>query len=230
MRLILDFSPNNHCGFNVQDLSLYSTNPSIEDLGYENTVSVNILYYNRFNRDSIISEPTFYMHNENVSIHNYRSKIEEDGWITLIHMCLPTLEYVQEHPSNKPVVFVNDCSFFTYNEGKINPLSREELVTYIFQCKEDYILNYITYDFVSICQLEECYINYCKQLLDCNKCDQDDQVVYRKDLLKILLDTVRYLTELNKFKEAELLIEELQSCKGLCGILSKPSKCNCCCS
>lgn len=233
MNLILRFLPSKNCEFNVQDLSQYSKEPSIEDLGFNDTVSVNILYYNRFNRDSIISDPTFYTHNEKRQNCIYRSQIEEDGWITFVHLCLPKLSYVKENYNecDKSIVCVENCNFYIFESGKQERISKEEVLEYVFAPKDNVILNCATRELVSVCNLEECYINYCKQLLDCTKCTQDEEIVYRKDLLKILLDCVRYLSELNKFKEAELLIEELQSCKGLCGFLSySPKSCGCCCS
>lgn len=91
------------------------------------------------------------------------------------------------------------------------------------------------------CHLRKCYINICKQILDqvhstdCNKPPFDSNLIYKRDLLLSAINIIEFMAERDQYREAEILLERLMNCNGLCNIQcnsrhsdsSKPCNCGC---
>lgn len=83
--------------------------------------------------------------------------------------------------------------------------------------------------YVSICYLLHCYLSLCQAIFEgqgfsssngnmsCfSKAKVDDELIYRRDMVWMALNVVRYLVEANRLQEAQRIIEQIGGCNGLC--------------
>lgn len=83
--------------------------------------------------------------------------------------------------------------------------------------------------YVSICHLLHCYLSLCQAIFEgqgfsgsggngaCfSKSKVDDELIYRRDMVWMALNTIRYLVEENRLQEAQRIIEQIGGCNGLC--------------
>lgn len=83
--------------------------------------------------------------------------------------------------------------------------------------------------YVSICHLLHCYLSLCQAIFEgqgfsgsggngaCfSKSKVDDELIYRRDMVWMALNVIRYLVEENRLQEAQRIIEQIGGCNGLC--------------
>lgn len=228
MELNINIITDAHCKVIIEDKTEYlketSTTTSKGSFKYSDTASIIVLQHNR-SKETVVKAPTFDYHTSQY----IEVPIGFDGWFTINYLVLPTREWLDKELNKNTgsainlynvVYFVEDGSIFKYVRGTIESSSIEEILeinpinTTIFKTSQDYI---------SICFLQKCYINLCQQIFNdrglsqCwNKSKVDSELVYKRDLVWMAINVVKYLTEFNQLAEVERIIEQIMSCNGLC--------------
>lgn len=219
----------------ITDTSDYSNIP----FAYEDAVTVNVLVLEKKDNPSLTAI-TFNTHDVS-KLDEVHLQLGEDGLYNLIHIVVPTYDwYIRNKKlgtlSRYKQIFVSDGkNLLKITDNGLEQFDPIELVahydiykTTIYGCQDF---------FFSTCFLWKCYINLCqmilnynnpyedsktdsKMLLDLVNCgklsDQLEDYVYRHDFVWATINVINYLVEDKKLEEAEEILEEIQSCRGLC--------------
>lgn len=206
---------------------------------YDESVTINVLVLEKKNNPSLTAI-TFNTHTTS-ELDEVHLQLGEDGLYNLIHIVVPTYDwYIRNKKlgtlSKYKQIFVSDGkNLLKITENGLEQFDPLELVahygiyqTTIYGCQEF---------FFSTCFLYKCYINLCqmilnynnpykdsefnsKTLLDLINCgDVDEELkdyIYRRNFVWSTINVINYLVEDNKLEEAEEILEDIQSCRGLC--------------
>lgn len=243
MELNINIITDAHCKVIIEDNTEYlgetSTGTSKGSFKYSDTVSVVVLQHNK-TQDTVVKNPIYDYHTSDY----IEVPVGFDGWFTINYLVLPNKAWFDRELEKrsgsalglyKIVYFVDDGYIYKYVNGEIDGASIEEVLevnpinTTISKTSKDY---------VSICFLQKCYVNLCQQIFNdrgfsqCwNKNSIDSELVYKRDLVWMAINVIKYLTEFNQLAEVERIIEQINGCNGLCKsnstYQSKSSGCGC---
>lgn len=243
MELNINIITDAHCKVIIEDKTEYlkesSQATSKGSFKYSDTASIIVLQHNK-SKETIVKAPIFDYH----TTQYIEVPIGFDGWFTVNYLVLPTRDWLDRELNKSSgsaiglyniVYFVEDGGVFKYVNGNIESSSIEEILevnpinTTLLKTGQDYI---------SICFLQKCYINLCQQIFNdrgfsqCwNKSKIDSELVYKRDLVWMAINVIKYLTEFNQLAEVERIIELINGCNGLCKSNStyqpKDSGCGC---
>lgn len=228
MELNINIITDAHCKVIIEDnteyLSETSTGISKGGFKYSDTVSVVVLQHNK-TQETVVKSPTYDYHTSDY----IEVPVGFDGWFTINYIVLPNKDWFDREREKSSgsalglydiVYFVDNGYIYKYVNGEIYGASIEEVLevnpinTTISKTSKDY---------VSICFLQKCYVNLCQQIFNdrgfsqCwNKNSVDSELVYKRDLVWMAINVIKYLTEFNQLAEVERIIEQITSCNGLC--------------
>ena len=218
-----------NCKVTVQDNSTYlpedSTGVVKGKFKFSETISIDVLQLNKTS-EIVYINPTYTDHS---TIKETTLQVGSDGWFSLVHLVLPSVEWFNKEKAKTEgsalglydiVYFIDGDVIYKYINQSIQQVDISEILeinpvnTTISKTSED---------FVSICFLRKCYINLCKQILDnrgfssCwNKNKIDSELIYKRDLVWMAINVIKYLTECGQLVEVERIIEIINGCNGLC--------------
>lgn len=234
----------NGCNITITGTSLenglYSDIQGYETFKYTDTCTINILELIK-SEQSTIKSIKYSDHTSNYD--ESHMQFSEDGYYVVTQIILPTLEWAQN-------MIKEDSSFFDYynyvyvidsnniiyklvngrfNESSIEEvfeLDNENLKTTIFRASKETF---------SLCYLWKCYVNICKNLLnsDLSKCKNknSDELTFNRDLVWMVINVIQYYIEKGFFAEAQLLLEQINGCNGVCensdSVSKKGKSCGC---
>lgn len=229
MDLNINIKVNSNCSITVQDTTEYLsedfTGIVANKFKYSDTISIDVLYYNKL-QTPYYSNLTYNNHTD--SSTQTKISVDQDGWFTVIHIVLPSKEWFEKELKKEAstlglytIVYYSDGSnIYKYIDGESSKVDIKEVIE-INNLNTP--INRTQKDFVSICFLKKCYINLCQQIFSdrgFSKCLQkntiDNELVYKRDLLWMSLNVIKYLTENEQLYEVERIIETIQGCNGLC--------------
>ena len=243
MELNINVTTSNNCKIIVSDISTYLA----EDFSgtvkgkfkYSDTVSIDVLQHNK-TTETVYRDPIYTKHD---TLQPINIPVEFDGWFEIIHLVLPSIEWVNKEISKGEgsaldlynlVYFSDGINIYKYLGGNVSQVTITEVLevnpinTTISKTSRDYI---------SICFLRKCYINLCQQIFEdrgfsrCwNKNKVDSELIYKRDLVWMAINVIKYLTECKQLAEVERIIETIQGCNGLCvssNLTSKTNGCGC---
>ena len=81
----------------------------------------------------------------------------------------------------------------------------------------------------SICHLRKCYKNICQTIFNsrifdkCFKAKVNSDLIFRRDLVWATINVIQYLVDSKQFAEAQLVLERINECPGLCTEQEKES-------
>lgn len=230
MELKIDIITNDECQVVLQDLKedylVESSSVTVKDKWkYSETASISVLQYNKSVDPSILT-PIFTDHSTSDSI---TLPVTSDGWFIINYLVLPTkewfdIEYAKESGSAlnlyDTVYYIDESAIYKYFNGVITSVDIEEVV---LRNIEGTTISKSCEDYVSVCFLNKCYISLCQQIFlsagfnECNKRNTiDSDLIYRRDLVWMTINVVKYMVELNQLAEAQRIIERTSGCNGLC--------------
>ena len=173
--------------------------------------------------------------------------IDRDGWLTIYYLVLPTKEWFIRASKTSNILDLYDIVYYvskgnvywyqsnTQEFGQVHQL--QELIDLAQLPNVKTTLSYAKADRVSIFNLEKCYINLCQQIFESrgfsqcyNKNNIDSELIYKRDLVWMAINVIKYMVECNQLYEAEHIIELLHSCNGVCGdkkVRSNGKGCGC---
>ena len=193
---------------------------------YSETMSIDVLQYNKMENPEI-QVPIY-------STHTTQSQgvvlpVNFDGWFSVYHIVLPTEEWflkekAKEDGSSLPlyqvVYFSDGTNIFKYINGEIYSATLQEVIE---RNTEGTTISKIDKNYISICFLKKCYISLCQQIFNSrgfskcwNKNSLDDDLIYRRDLVWMTINVIKYMTQFNQLAEAQRIIERVGGCNGLC--------------
>ena len=228
MELSINISTNSNCKceITVEDTSTYlqedSTSFQKGSFKESDTMPMVLLYLNTIENPSIKSV-TF----------NKEVPVKFDGWFTVYYVVLPTRQWFQNAlraSSQVDILGVYDSVYYTdgANVYKYNPRTQNtsevtDLAEIIEINPVNTTISITSKDYVSICFLTKCYINLCQQIFESkgltqcwNKNNIDSELIYKRDLVWMAINVIKYMVECNQLYEAERIIELLHSCNGVC--------------
>lgn len=158
--------------------------------------------------------------------------LPKDGHVTVHYIILPNKEWINhfsdtiDNINHKSYYYIHKNEIYKY--GEKDPISFKNLLDIC--CSPNIETNLITdcTEHVNIWNLYNCYINLCKQLLEsrnfsnCNKKNTiDSELIYKRDLVWMVINVIKYLSELHNDKNPKLVkiqqyIEMFHSCTGIC--------------
>ena len=243
MELNINVTTSNNCKIIVSDISTYLA----EDFSgtvkgkfkYSDTVSIDVLQHNK-TTETIYRDPVYTKHD---TIQPINIPVEFDGWFEIIHLVLPSIEWVNKEISKGEgsaldlynlVYFSDGIDIYKYLGGNVSQVT----ITEVLEVNPiNTTISKTSRDYVSICFLRKCYINLCQQIFNdrgfshCwSKNEVDSELVYKRDLIWMAINVIKYLTECEQLAEVERIIETIQGCNGLCtssNLIRNTNGCGC---
>lgn len=226
MELKINILINDSCKIIVQDTSEYLS----EDFSgtvkgkfkLSEVVFIDVLQRNK-STEIVYLNPVYNTGNLSVTI-----PVNFDGWFTINHIVLPSKDWLEAELAKETASAIGLYDIVYYSDGNtiykyINETSVEVTIDEILEVNQDVTtISFTNKDYVSICNLRKCYINLCKQIFNdrmfssCWNNNVDDELTFKRDLVWMILNVIRYLVQCNQLAEAERLIEIAESCNGLC--------------
>lgn len=231
------------CKVTVTDKSEYlsedSTGTVKGKFKFSETASVDVLQLNGTSETEYLN-PTYTDHSEETTVD---LNISKDGWYSLVHLVLPTIDWFNTQLAKTEgsalglydiVYYIDGDTIYKY----INETSSQVTLEEVLEVNEtNTTISKTSKDFISICFLRKCYISLCKQIFEdrgmssCwNKNKVDSELVYKRDLLLMAINVIKYLTECEQLAEVQRILENIQGCNGLCSssdTTTKTSGCGC---
>ena len=228
MELKINICTSDSCKVIVQDLTLDYTKESFDDditkPKYSDTKSL-IIIQKFSSEDSSIVKNFFVEHNIGEDIV-FPIPIEFDGWFKVSYIVLPTLQWIQKYDLEdisseyNLVYFTNNDKIYKLSGGQYSEVTLAEIIE--VNPDSNTTISKYTQDNVSICNLRKCYMDLVNKILNSNyigRCfsnNIDKNLIFKRDILWMALNSIKYLVEFCQFAEAQRLIERLISCNGLC--------------
>lgn len=247
MELNIKIFSNNSCKLVVEDKTEYlkETFSGVLEgkFKYSDTASVIILQHNK--AKETVTKAVQY---EDHTAKYFEIPIDFDGWFSVDYIVLPTRKWFEIEKAKtegsalnlyKVVYFIDGENIYKYLNGKETQVPIDEV---LLVNPVDMPVFKVTKDYISICFLWKCYINLCQQIFNSrgfsscwNKNTIDSELVYKRDLVWMAINVIKYLTKLHSecnptLSEVERIIELISGCNGLCTSSSttqKTSGCGC---
>lgn len=157
-------------------------------------------------------------------------QFDEDGLYTICRI------RIHEGPTGSGYYYQDDKFYLTLTGGEDKEVTLQEVVDANDDEDAGNDLEMEYEGFFSTCRLRKCFIELCKKIIDqglfnnrCGKSNVDKDLIYQRDLVWSVFNTIEYLIEFGKYIEAQRLIERVNVCPGIChGIeKSKGGGCGC---
>ena len=243
MELNINVTTNEGCKVVISDISTYLA----EDFSgivkgkfkYSDTISIDVLQHNKAT-ETVYRDPIYTKHD---TLQPISIPVEFDGWFNVIHLVLPNIEWFNREADKSEgsalglydsVYFSDGINIYKYLNGNVSQVTIDEVLEVN---PINTTISKISRDYVSICFLRKCYINLCQQIFEnrgfsrCwNKNKVDSELIYKRDLVWMAINVIKYLTECEQLAEVERIIETIQGCNGLCvssNLTSNTNGCGC---
>ena len=224
MELNINITTSDKCKIVVQDVSTYLA----EDFSgivkgkfkYSDTISIDVLQHNQ-------TLKTIYTKHD--TLKSVDIPIGFDGWFSLVHLVIPNIELFNKELEKTEgsalglydiVYFSDGIDIYKYINGETSQVTIDDILEIN---TVNTTISRISRDFVSICFLRKCYINLCQQIFNdrgiskCwNKNKVNSELIYKRDLVWMAINVVKYLTQCEQLAEADRVIKTIQGCNGLC--------------
>lgn len=158
-------------------------------------------------------------------------KISKDGCYTVKHIIVPTKNYLDRIKKQGVVPEDKYPNFYYMDNGTLYKLHNEVSVEtdieeiVLLDNNTEYTTSVFTEkNFVSICFLQKCYINLCKQILNnrgfspcLDKSTVDKTLSYKRDIVWMAINVIKSLSDLEQLQEVQRIINLItNNCSGIC--------------
>lgn len=235
MKLDIKVCTSNTCEVIVTDITPVSeggylpesfTGVAKDRFRRSDTVSIDVLILNKTEGQEIQS-PIFTKTDQ--QLHKITMPVRFDGWFSVCHIVVPSKEWFDRESEKQAgsainlydVVYYSDGSYlFKYVDGHSYAATLEELTD---SNPEGTTISITHKNYVSICFLKKCYLSLCQQIFDSrgfskcwNRNRVDGDLIFRRDLVWMAINVIKYRVEFNQLAEAQRVIEQIGGCNGLC--------------
>lgn len=148
----------------------------------------------------------------------------KDGCYIIHHIILPTKEWFDKQKELGSSIFESDVAIF-YTDGLDiytyqNKVESKSSIDHISKADTDNTtISRIDIEYLAIDGLYNCYINLCKNVFKniYYKCKTiDKNYTFDRDFIWMTINILKYYIELNQYREAQRLLEEINVCGGIC--------------
>lgn len=248
MKLAVEVSPDFESAISLVDYSrefgeyldedLEVILPRYYNFKYSQTCSINVLKYLPSSGDEIV-KVVYQPHITEAD--SIRLPLIEDGYYTLTHIVLPTIDWLdevkEEDLSEYNYIYITDGKkVYLYKDEELREATIEELLE-INPYKTT--ISITEHEAFSMKHLQECYVKASLEILKnyANSCNNpcsgiDDQLRFNRDFLWMTINVIKYYLQWGMYKSAQSVLEDL-GCYDFCGDNSqdpntkgKPCGCN----
>lgn len=242
---------NGACGIQVigleRDSNQYLEEPqvSIRNYTFEQTITLNVVLAVDSKENKTREYYSIVPH---IDIDIDEITMEADGLKQIDHYIIPTKEwfdYVLERDISSLdeysiVYFFNtiDEKFYKYLNGIITEVELDEILE-VNSDSTTMIKNSV--NIFQLCHLEECFFKLCMYLLENMPCTDPcftEKIkgfkgeILNRDIIWMALNAIKYCIEQGQFFRAQAILEQIETCWGICGrlnnnILSNYTGCGC---
>lgn len=220
----------------------------LNNFKYTQCVTIDLLKKIEMPKSEDEDKPNVYVVGHYLNDHKNDCNVSEfevnkDGHYVNRHLAIPTLEWFNNCPKEiletyERVYVVKDDKLLMLPKGSEEWVSSDVEGLIENLCGTN--IQYADIDFFYLGNLEECYMNYCKDILygmmqgcKINKCkpiDNSDKI-YARDFLWMVINVIQYLIDMDQFREAQRILEQIDYCGGFCKNVNSDEKCSCgCCA
>lgn len=207
--------------------------PSYTRFKYSETLTIDVL--NRITSQAVTTQlVTYTQHNHEAD--SVRFPLPEDGFYSVDHVVLPTIEWLYKVKDldlsyYRNGIYVTDgVQCYVYRGQVLVPVEIQEVINVN---PEFTTISIASYKVFSIDRLKHCYINLARNILNtAGRCLKvDSEVRFNRDFLLMTITVINFYLEENEYTEAELVLEQL-ACYNLCDATnsqpfnSKPCGCH----
>lgn len=224
--VILDTTSDASKGYLPEGSTVSATNR----FRYSDTVSIDVLQHNKSSKVAL-ETPIYTVRTSTIS--SVTLPVSYDGWFSVYHIVIPSsswfsAELAKENRGSLPlytaVYYSNGATIYKYSGGVSTEATVQELIEMNLKSKEIVTtISRIYKEYVAICFLQNCYVSLCQQIMNgkgftkCwNKSTVDQDLIYKRDLIQMAINVIKYMTQFNQLTEAERIIERIGGCNGLC--------------
>lgn len=180
-----------------------------------------------------------FVHDHKVNDVVNKAVVKTDGWYKIWQFIIPNKKWLDWAVGNNmlsgydTVYIVDDNKLYKYDAETLSEVAIENLLA-------DKTVNnvwHIEKDTFVIFNLWQCYLNYCKKMLnnecsDTSKCDNtcDDEMTKNRSLIWLFLNVIQYYIHFGMFDEAQKFLESITGgCNTLCQneMFTKDYDCKC---
>lgn len=248
MKLNIKINTNNQCKICIEDISKCYRDENSQglvarQLKYSETASVVVLEHITSDEESKIDKPFINIHKKHIQI-----PINFDGYFKVQYIVIPNAEWFEREYNRQSGSALSDYKIIYYTDGysiyKYIPEDKNPPVEVDIEellernPTDDDSISRIESEHVSICYLQKCYINLCKQIFEksnlvaCFKKESIEDLSYKRDLVWMTINIIKYLVSLCQLDEAQRYIELINGCNGICNNKNKKNGvqegCGCC--
>ena len=258
MDSIFKISKKGLCGITVTGLELDNDEYLNEDnvlistrnYTYTQSVTINVLKSINAQQEETVRDTKVVLHKVDC-IDESDFEMEVDGLHSIIHIILPTQDWLNNVLTHSPesldsyygVYFynTNTNTYMKYENGQSVLTSLEEILE--INALPPASINDLTTTIIKnskstfcLCKIRDCFYQICRKLLEAYpvKCpDKSDDIAtwqYYRDILWMAINTIKYLLEKEQFYEAQRILQEINYCGSICGNTAKKVNSSCGCS
>lgn len=165
--------------------------------------------------------------------------VTTDGWYEIIHLVVPNSVWLaaaieQDVLSQYKSIYICDNDqLYKYENGALTETDIDILLadealksSNIWMTEKDAFVLF---------NLWQCYLNYCKKMLE-GECSQDskchgcdDELTKNRNLIWIFLNALQYYVKFGEMQKAQEFLENISGCNSLCSneMFSKEYDCGC---
>lgn len=237
-----------NCGISIvgleQDSQQYldERQVSFRNYTFGDTVSLNIVVKVSAKEEETMEDYEIVPHTD---IDSVDFTLEKDGLYKVIHIIVPTQEWVQyvserdgAHFEGYSIAYffnTEDEKFYKINKGVITEVNIEEIYEANLSATTLVASERFTF---GMCHIKECFFKLCKYLLEnlpceCTTADNFKQDILNRDIVWMAMNTINYLLQQGNYYRAQGIIDQIETCWGICKNLDNNSNnggYNCGCS
>ena len=215
-----------------QDSSQYldERQVSIQNYTWEDTVTLNVVIKVNSKEEETLEQYEIVPHTD---IDQDEYVLDKDGLYKVLHIIIPTQEWIEfvterdgaHFEEYSLVYFFNtaDEKFYKIVLGQIEEASLTEILE--ANLTDSTAIKEERYTF-NLCHLKECFFKLCKYLLEnlpceCINTEDFKQAILNRDIIWMALNTIQYLLQKEQYFKAQDILEQIDTCWGICGKLDK---------
>lgn len=202
----------------------YLNNLYSENFSYDDAATLDILIKVDSKENETVVDAAFCEHTfegEEPNDDYVQLQFPSDGLYKVVHIILPTLEYIQNHSD----IINNYTTIYCYYNGKVYKVNNAGIAEELETIEELIEINYTeeilafyedVYTF-NLCNLKKCFYNIVSKILNnlcSDKCAKQD--ILSRDLVWMALNAIQYCLDVGNFFEAQRVLEKVTSCNGVC--------------
>lgn len=165
---------------------------------------------------------------------------DSDGYYQITHIIMPTKKWYnndEDKQSYGKIYIYNEGDGLIYKEvdGNLETDSNQALlVEEIYEQCDNHITTFrATHDVFNLCYLRACLFDaqseYISKKYNVCELSKDNDLLFKVNYLTATIQVVTWLLECNDYEQAMLILDEIDTCRGLCNDTRTPADCGCGC-